>query len=313
MERSLPQAVPLPTLPSNDSATHYDIFISGDYEIRLFGDPHTQDHEIPVQSISLSVKFDDAFGSVVREATQDVVCDFVDNFAFGDAIGLGLRSVDGWWTVTNVSTGASSVNDSFSSDFQCLTFRQGLTLTLIRPTRIAEGQTRIVPIRITQTRPFSQAFIDLKITLTSGASETIVTIESLPVKQLSGWTESVYSPIKGTYFYARSMPTVFLALPPRYAGPPKPPILALRTFLPSPPSHHSKDIVKMALALTLWTSRSGLTPCLETRIPGLSFQRGGRLGYVGLISMSLSCSPLSCRDLIGTDLAQKTLGRLLML
>ncbi|KAK0197474.1 hypothetical protein F5146DRAFT_48465 [Armillaria mellea] len=211
MERSLPQEVPLPTLPSNDSATQYDIFISGDYEIRLFGDPHTQDREIPVQSISLSVKFDDAFGSIVREATQDVMCDFVDNFAFGDAIGVGLRSVDGWWTVTNVSASASS----------------GLTLTLVRPTRIAEGQTRIVPIRISQTRPFSQEFIDLKITLTSGASETIVAIESLPVKQLSGWTESVYSPIKGTYFYARSMPTVFTALPPRSAGPPKPPILAL--------------------------------------------------------------------------------------
>ncbi|KAK0502905.1 hypothetical protein EDD18DRAFT_1135549 [Armillaria luteobubalina] len=211
MERSLPQEVPLPVLPSNDSATHYDIFISGDYEIRLFGDPHTQDREIPVQRISLSLRFDDAFGSVVREATQDVVCDFVDSFAFGDAIGVGLRSVDGWWTVADVSTSVSS----------------GLTLTLVRPTRIAEGQTRIVPIRVTQTRPFGQEFIDLKITLTSGASETIVAIESLPVKQLSGWTESAYSPIKGTYFYARSMPTVFTALPPRYVGPPKPPILAL--------------------------------------------------------------------------------------
>ncbi|KAK0431695.1 uncharacterized protein EV420DRAFT_772169 [Desarmillaria tabescens] len=211
MERSLPQQAPLPTTPSNDSVTHYDIFISGDYEIRLFGDPHTQDREIPVQSISLSVKFDDALGSVIRETTQDVICDFVDNFAFGNAIGIGLRSVDGWWTVTDVSTDSSS----------------GLTLTLVRPTRIAEGQTRIVPVQITQTRPFNRASIDLKLTLTSGASETIVTIESLPVNQLSGWMESVYSPIKGSYFYARSMPTVFTALPPRYSGPPKPPILAL--------------------------------------------------------------------------------------
>ncbi|KAK0448367.1 uncharacterized protein EV420DRAFT_1712427 [Desarmillaria tabescens] len=198
MERSLPQQAPLPTTP-------------GDYEIRLFGDPHTQDREIPVQSISLSVKFDDDLGSVIRETTQDVICDFVDNFAFGNAIGIGLRSVDGWWTVTDVSTDSSS----------------GLTLTLVRPTRIAEGQTRIVPVQITQTRPFNRASIDLKLTLTSGASETIVTIESLPVNQLSGWMESVYSPIKGSYFYARSMPTVFTALPPRCSGPPKPPILAL--------------------------------------------------------------------------------------
>lgn len=36
---------------------------------------------------------------VVREASHDVTCDFVDGFAFGDALGVGLRSVDGWWTV----------------------------------------------------------------------------------------------------------------------------------------------------------------------------------------------------------------------
>ena len=40
---------------------------------------------------------------VVRDPTQDVTCDFVDGFAFGDALGFGLRSVDGWWAVKDVT------------------------------------------------------------------------------------------------------------------------------------------------------------------------------------------------------------------
>lgn len=39
----------------------------------------------------------------VREPTQDVICDFVDGFAFGEAIGVGIRSVSGWWTVERVA------------------------------------------------------------------------------------------------------------------------------------------------------------------------------------------------------------------
>lgn len=37
-----------------------------------------------------------------HEPTQDVVCDFVDGFAFGDVIGIGVRSIVGWWTVTDI-------------------------------------------------------------------------------------------------------------------------------------------------------------------------------------------------------------------
>jgi len=39
---------------------------------------------------------------IVREPTQDVICDFVDGFAFGKAIGIGIRSSSGWWTVEDV-------------------------------------------------------------------------------------------------------------------------------------------------------------------------------------------------------------------
>jgi hypothetical protein len=39
----------------------------------------------------------------VREPAQDVTCDFIGGYAFGDAIGIGLRSVSGWWTVKDVT------------------------------------------------------------------------------------------------------------------------------------------------------------------------------------------------------------------
>lgn len=31
------------------------------------------------------------------------MCDFVDGWAFGDALGVGIRSISQWWTVKNVS------------------------------------------------------------------------------------------------------------------------------------------------------------------------------------------------------------------
>lgn len=36
MERALPQVVALPVTPSFESPTHYDIFVSGDYEVTFF-------------------------------------------------------------------------------------------------------------------------------------------------------------------------------------------------------------------------------------------------------------------------------------
>lgn len=52
-------------------------------------------------SIVVEVTLDDSWDGVVWDPTQDVICDFVDGYAFGDALGFGLRSVDGWWTVTS--------------------------------------------------------------------------------------------------------------------------------------------------------------------------------------------------------------------
>lgn len=46
-----------------------------------------------------------------HEPTQDAVCDFVDGIAFGEALGVAMRSVSGWWEAVDVvSTGKSKVS-----------------------------------------------------------------------------------------------------------------------------------------------------------------------------------------------------------
>ena len=79
-------------------------------QIRLFGDPRTYSVEdIPVLSINVAVEVENPVEKIVLDSTQDVTCDFVDGFAFGDALGFGLRSVNGWWTVKNVTLAAGEV------------------------------------------------------------------------------------------------------------------------------------------------------------------------------------------------------------
>lgn len=75
-------------------------------QIRLFGDPRVEhSSETPVQTIKLDVTFDDEGinqkdVNVVREPTQDVIPDIASGWTFGDAIGVGLRTRDGWWSVS---------------------------------------------------------------------------------------------------------------------------------------------------------------------------------------------------------------------
>lgn len=70
----------------------------------MFGDPRTHSHsDIPVLSINVAVEIQQPAKKLVRDESQDVTCDFVDGFAVGDAFGIGLRSIDGWWTVTKAA------------------------------------------------------------------------------------------------------------------------------------------------------------------------------------------------------------------
>ena len=61
---------------------------------------------MPKLSVTLTVDIQEAASIVVRDESHDVVGDFVDGWAFGNAVGVGLRSLDGWWTVTGASVSA---------------------------------------------------------------------------------------------------------------------------------------------------------------------------------------------------------------
>lgn len=79
----------------------YQIYI---LQIRLFGDPATRGVELPTQIIRLVIEVEDfsLAEPFVHEPSQDVICDFLGGYAFGDALGIGLRSISGWWTVVDV-------------------------------------------------------------------------------------------------------------------------------------------------------------------------------------------------------------------
>ena len=103
----------------------------------------------------------------------------------------------------------------------------------LRETRIASTQTRIVPLRIVQSKSFTAKELSINVTVVSETSTTIISV-SFPIRHHRRWTSSSFEPIKASYFFAQSMPTSFVVLPPiaQNDGQPCPPILALRLLLP---------------------------------------------------------------------------------
>jgi hypothetical protein len=193
-------------------------------QIRLFGDPHTTGSDVPEQRLNLTVELEEVAEPVVHELTQDIICDFVEGLAFGTAIGVGLRSVSGWWTVRSITLLQPPPSSTFG-------------LTLLHEVRLAPSQLRIVPVHITQRAPINVQEVQLSLNISSASNMRDITI-ILPIRQLIPWNAQNHEPISGTYFYATSMPTHFVAIPPKC---PKecrdyPPILALRQLL----SHHDK-------------------------------------------------------------------------
>ncbi|KAI0670663.1 hypothetical protein C8Q78DRAFT_1070204 [Trametes maxima] len=211
--RSPPNAVSLPAPPSSDQPTTYDIFVSGDYEIRLFGDPRG---DLPKLSITLTVDIEEPEHAIVRDSTHDVSCDFVDGWAFGDAVGIGLLSVDGWWIVKDVAPAHD--------------LRGYAQLELLQETRIAPGQRRIVPIKLTQTQPIDTDKLRFTLSIVSAESQTSIDVV-IPVRNKPNWSlvDGESDSIQASYFFATSTPTAFVVAPPNKpnADAILPPILAL--------------------------------------------------------------------------------------
>ncbi|KAI0075479.1 hypothetical protein K474DRAFT_1691814 [Panus rudis PR-1116 ss-1] len=201
MNASPPHVVPLPDTPSLNTPTSYILFVSGDYEIRLFGDPRASDTPVPKLQLSLAVEINVPTPELAFLSSHDISPDFVDGWAFGDAVGLGVHSVEGFWEVLNVSTADVALVETISVEM----LKKGFP--------IVPKQTRVIPIKIHQRKPTNLDKISIQIYATSEATGLRVYNADISIRHLPQWSPSAFTSIKATYFYANT-PTAFLVTPP---------------------------------------------------------------------------------------------------
>jgi hypothetical protein len=120
----------------------------------------------------------------------------------------------------------------------CLAYAgmQGIKLSLLADTQLAPGQTRILPIRISQSKPFDGDTLSFKVhaQATSGGT-SLVLVTQVSVSRLGHWSGTGTVAIKASYFSADRTPIGFIVLPPTDSNAPSrspcPPILALRLYM----------------------------------------------------------------------------------
>jgi hypothetical protein len=71
-------------------------------QIRLFGDPAVSGSDVPTLSITVDVQFEESTSNVSVSMSHNVIPDFIEGWAFGKTLGVGIRSSVGWWTVEDV-------------------------------------------------------------------------------------------------------------------------------------------------------------------------------------------------------------------
>ena len=107
-------------------------------------------------------------------------------------------------------------------------------LSLLTHTKFVLGQTRILPLRISQSKAFIGDTLSFDIHVTSGGSSETLSVR-VPVTQLGHWSKSGVVAIKASYFSPDAVPIGFITLPPTNPIPPlkapSPPILALRSYI----------------------------------------------------------------------------------
>lgn len=105
------QVIRLPTTPKSRNSTTYHLIVSGDYEIRIFGDPvDVEGQQTPIQKLQFNFKFQENNTSpLVLEPQMDVIPEFVGGWTLAaeGALGIGVKAIDGWWEVVNVSSSSS--------------------------------------------------------------------------------------------------------------------------------------------------------------------------------------------------------------
>lgn len=105
--REVPQRISLPGDISTTSPTQFDLLISADYEIRLFGDPRvTAQSDSPVTKVAVRLALGSENGEEPRiQLGEDHIApDFEGGWAVGDAVGVEVTSHGGDWTVMEVKS-----------------------------------------------------------------------------------------------------------------------------------------------------------------------------------------------------------------
>ncbi|EJT98485.1 hypothetical protein DACRYDRAFT_110928 [Dacryopinax primogenitus] len=214
---------PFPLLPS--PAREYDLYISADYEIRLFGDPHASTAgDVPVTRIGVSAVLKELTQGPQAWGEEDVVPDVVGGWALGHAFGLGLRG-----GAERVRLLRVSLTDCPGLQLQLSPKEERWTLSPL--------QVRVLPVPFLQISSLPPSVHELEFDLhfsSSGEGEggeyTYTIRRSLPLRHRRAWWEHTsHEPLLATYFLS-GHPQAFLALPPLHPHPhpqphPQPPLL----------------------------------------------------------------------------------------
>ncbi|KAG8780893.1 hypothetical protein FRC15_009190 [Serendipita sp. 397] len=213
------QLLPLPSSPSLESPTLYHIFVSGDYEIRLFGDPEdVENQETPVQRLEIRLDVLQEERLIAPQSQLDVVPDFVDGWVLSKdgALGIGMMALHSWWAVIGVESTT-----------------RGVQLELMEPRfRLAPLQTRVLPLRLRQTARYRGHSISISVIFQRNGSypieikdDTMVVNFTIPVAQKQRWDKGGET-YKATY-HLESTPSYFMVKAPRHCNPDSPALLAL--------------------------------------------------------------------------------------
>ena len=223
-------------------------------QIRLFGDPSAYSSPYPILTLNISVSLHLPCSPTPSLGTDDiqlpiedaplqhvlahsVIPHVVDGTPFGDAVGIGVRCLDfgrqteGYWSVIRARLVPSSIR-----------LPPSLSVVLLgeEPVRIAPTQTRIIPLRLCisllERIPEDVKQLEIELTCVRSTALSQPTMErvpscirgdaqpmtqstfihrtTLPLTHVPFWTQEEHVPIQASYFFAKSMPTVFVVKPP---------------------------------------------------------------------------------------------------
>ena len=101
-QSSYSRVISLPVFDTPNGELEFDLFLSADYEIRLFGDPHfTEAGEIPVSRVSLSIDIYDP--PTVRIGDPFISPDIVEGWTLGNWLGVCVQNNEKWNTLSAVT------------------------------------------------------------------------------------------------------------------------------------------------------------------------------------------------------------------